>query len=255
MLRNLGLFLSAVFLLATVGHADNGGAGTANPPSGFSGETISLKTGNGGVFKAYRTGPRGAKRGILLLHEWWGLNDSTRRYADYLGEAGYRVIAIDLYDGKVASSVGQAQEYMMSVNQEAANAKHRAGLNALKAPGRKLITMGWGFGGNQSLQAGLADPASVAAIVIYDGALPNDPKAIKPLKAPVLGIFAKDNAVIPPSEVKAFETAMKQANKMIKIHFYDGSSNVSNPAFDRHRDSIMPTLWKETQIFLNKYVK
>ncbi len=254
MFRNLSLFLLIIFLAIGTGYAQNAGteAGEPNATAASAGETITLKTDKGISFKAYRAGPRGAKRGILLLHEWWGLNDSMRRWADYLGELGYRVIAIDLYNGKVADSTSQAKEYMMAVNQEAANAKHRAALNALKAPGRKLIAMGWGFGGSQSLQAGFAEPNVVSAVVIYDGALPNDATAIKNLKAAVLGVFAKDTL---PDGIKAFETAMKQANKIVKLHFYPGSSDFSNPAADRYRSEIMPALWKETQTFLNKYVK
>ena len=252
MSRNLSLFLLIIFLVMGTGYAQNADSESGEPNStAASGEILTLKTDKGVSFKAYRTGPRGAKRGILLLHEWWGLNDSMRRWADYLGELGYRVIAIDLYNGKVADSISQAKEYMLEVNQETANAKHRAALSALKAPGRKLIAMGWGFGGSQSLQAGFAEPV-VSAVVIYDGVLPNDVTAIKNLRAAVLGVFAKDTL---PDGIKAFETAMKQANKIVKLHFYPGTSDFSNPSADRYRSGIMPALWKETQTFLNKYVK
>jgi carboxymethylenebutenolidase len=254
MFRNLSLFLLMAFLVIAKGHAGDAitNADETSSAATLVGEAITLKTDSGIFFKAYRAGPRGAKRGILLLHEWWGLNDSVRRWADFLGESGYRVLAIDLYNGKVADSTGQAKEYMAAVNQEAANAKHRAALNALKAPGRKLITMGWGFGGSQSLQAGFAEPNVVSAVVIYDGVLLNDVKAIRALKAAVLGIFAKDTL---PDGIKAFETTVKQANKIIKIQFYNGSSDFSNPSVDRYRGDTMSALWKETQAFLNKYVK
>src|SRR5712691_10318028 len=121
MFRNLGLFLLMAFLVIANGYAGDAiNVDETSSAPALAGEAITLKTDNGIFFKAYLAGPRGAKRGILLLHEWWGLNDSVRRWADYLGESGYRVLAIDLYNGKVAVSTGQAKEYMAAVNQEAA---------------------------------------------------------------------------------------------------------------------------------------
>ncbi len=223
-------------------------------PKKLSGQDVAMKTAEGKNFKAYAVGPKDAKRGILLIHEWWGLNDHIRGWADRFAGLGYRAIAVDLY-GKSATTPEDARALMQAVNQEDANARHKAVLAALKVPGRKLATIGWCFGGGQSLQASLAAPELVAATVIYYGPVIADPERLAFLKAPVLGIFAKRDTSITVEKVKAFEAAMKQANKPLELHFYDADHAFANPSGNRFNSEAAKAAWEVTRAFLDRHLK
>lgn len=222
--------------------------------SEVAGETISLKTAEGVAFQCYRTGPLGARHGILLVHDDRGLTAAMRRWADDLGAAGYRVLALDLYNGKVADSANRAQEYVSALNQTVVADKYRAAIAALSAPGRKIVAMGGGFGGAQALQATLASPHRVAATVIYDGLPEVDAADLHRLRAPVLGVFARQGDV-PLETVKAFETALKRANKRVKIYYYDTKSEADSATPEYFRGEPGATLWRQTQAFLQGHLR
>lgn len=226
-----------------------------NTPAKLAGETLELKTADGKSFKVYASGDKNAKRGILLVHEWWGLNDHIRGWANRFAKLGYRAMAVDLYDGQVATDADTAKRLMGAVNQDEANAKHSAALAALKAPNRKLATIGWCFGGGQSLRASLAQPDAVAATVIYYGPLIADADQLSFLKAPVLGIFAKRDTSITPEKVQAFAAAMKQAGKSLELHSYDADHAFANPSGNRYNGKAAQAAWDVTQKFLDKNLK
>jgi carboxymethylenebutenolidase len=226
-----------------------------NPPRDLSGENLTLTTADGKPFQVYATGPSDAKRGILVIHEWWGLNDHIRGWADRFAGLGYRAMAIDLYDGVVAATAEEAMRSMQSVNQEEANAKYRAAFNALMVPGRKLAVIGWCFGGGQSLQASLADPDSVSATVIYYGPLITDATKLSTLKGPILGIFAQRDMSITVEKVKAFEAAMVQAGKKLSLHFYDADHAFANPSGNRYNGDAAKAAWEVTRAFLDEQLR
>ncbi len=223
-----------------------------NMPKNLKGQMLELKTADGKPFKVYAVGAKDAKRGILVVHEYWGLNDHIKSWADRFADMGYRAMAVDLYDGKIATDQDTAKKYMGAVDQEAANAKHRATLNALKAPNRKLATIGWCFGGGQSLRATLQEPDAVDATVIYYGPLVTDPDQLAFIKGPVLGIFAKQDTFITPEKVKAFEQAMKAAGKSLEVHNYDANHAFANPSGAAYNSEAAKQAWDVTKKFLAK---
>lgn len=221
-----------------------------NTPKNLKGEMMTLKTADGTPFQVYAVGAKDAKRGILVAHEWWGLNDHIKGWADRFADMGYRAMAVDLYDGKVASDADTAKKYMGAVDQDAANAKHRATLAALKAPNRKLATIGWCFGGGQSLRATLQEPESVDATVIYYGPLVTDADQLAFINGPVLGIFAKQDTSITPEKVKAFVQAMKTAGKTLDVHMYDAKHAFANPSSESYNSEAAKQAWEVTKKFL-----
>lgn len=254
MRRLLPLFFS---LLAANAFADDGLRAKdhqLNPqmPKNLKGEMVELKTADGKAFKVYAAGAKDAKRGILVIHEWWGLNDHIKGWADRFADMGYRAMAIDLYDGKVATDPDSAKKIMGTIDQDAANAKHRATLAALKAPNRKLATIGWCFGGGQSLQATLQEPEAIDATVIYYGPLVTDADQLSFIKGPVLGIFAKQDTSITPEKVKAFEQAMKAAGKRLELHMYDAKHAFANPSGHGYDSKAANEAWGVTKKFLAK---
>jgi len=227
----------------------------AEPAGPTAGEMVTLKTAAGRPFKGYVAGPEDARRGILVIHEWWGLNEHIKDWADRFAALGYRALAIDLYDGKVATTASAARQYKDAVDQSAANTKHRAALAHLKAPGRRLATIGFCFGGGQSLQASLADPESVAATVIYYGSLVTDAASLKTLRGPALGIFGSHDENITPEKVKAFEEAMKKAGKELEVHSYEASHAFANPAGARYDEKAAKESWAVTRAFLDTHLR
>lgn len=243
------------FVQAAEGLKDEDHELNPDTPKSLAGDMMTLKTEDGVAFQVYAVGPEDAKRGMLVIHEWWGLNDHIRGWADRLAELGYRAMAVDLYDGQVATTPDKARALMAAFDQDEANAKHRAVLKALQAPGRKVGVIGWCFGGGQSLQASLTAPELVSATVIYYGPLVADADQLKRLRAPVLGIFGTRDTSITPEKVKAFQAAMRQAGKAIEIHVYDADHAFANPSGTRYNSEAARQAWDVTKAFLDKHLQ
>jgi carboxymethylenebutenolidase len=216
------------------------------------GKRLVLTTADGKTFDAYEAGARGAVWGILLVPEPWGFDERLRAWADYLAGLGYRVLAIDTYDHKLPRSPEDAQAMAASLDQAAADAKYRAAIATLKAPGRKLATMGFGLGGLQALRASLAQPNEVRATVMYQASVITDPLILNNLKSPVLGIYAKQDASIPADAIKTFEDAMKRASKSLTVRVVDASPESLTAPGDRYKGALFQAGWKETEVFLKK---
>lgn len=219
------------------------------------GETMTLTTAAGDSFTAYRTGPLGARYGILLIHESQGFTDDVRAFADWLGRNGQRVLALDLYNGRIANSRAEANALMAALDQKSADAKYLAGMKVLKAPGRKLITMGWEFGGTQALQANTAARGQVAATVAYDAILSSDDRLLRRIETPVLGVFARGQSREAADRFRAFEAAMRRKRKPVLIAFYDRGADTSDADAPLYNGDAVRAVWGTTMAFLKKYVK
>src|SRR5215207_2712912 len=151
---------------------------TAGPATPRKGETIDLKG-----TKAYLSLPagKGPFPGIIVIHEWWGLNPNIEHWTDRLATAGWAALAVDLYSGTVATHRDTAMAAMKAVDETKAKATIHAALELLttdarvKAPTQAVI--GWCFGGGWSLQAALAEPELDGAIIYY-GQLETDPEKL-----------------------------------------------------------------------------
>ncbi len=220
-------------------------------PSNFKGRDQMLGQGSQS-FKVYVTGPEQASNGILLIHEWWGLNDHIRSWADRFAAMGYRAVAIDLYDGKITRDPDQAGKLMKAVDQAVANRKLKAAIGWLKRPGRRLATIGWCFGGGQSLQASLQAPQDIAATIIYYGKPVLDVERLKTLQGPVLGLYAKQDGWITPAVVSDFQQAMNKAGKPFEMHMYDAKHAFANPSGKRYDSEAARASWKVVRAFLHR---
>lgn len=221
------------------------------------GSNMVLQTEAGHSFQVYATGPKDASRGILLVHGWWGLNDQVRSWADRFAAAGYRAMAIDLYNGKVATTPDKARVYMTEVQQPEANEKYRATLKALQMPGRKLATIGWSFGGTQALQASLAAPESVTATVMFYpfGGLSQSRESLASLNGTMLLIRAKQESPAVVEDTDQFIVAAKKAGKSIQEHTYDAKHGFMNPSAKRHDAQATEAAWSLTMKFLEEQLR
>lgn len=215
------------------------------------GEVLELATADKRSFYAYRVGPIGAKRGILLLHPAYGLNAYTIEWADRLAAEGFRVIAPDLYDGELAEDDAAADRLQKNLNQRRANAKLVASLRALTAPGRKLIAMGWGFGGTQALNASLAAPYFVSATVIYDSPAVRSIEPVRAVKGAVLVVAHAD--VVSAKDKRAFQAAMRARRSKLRLFNYTTEPVNGNENYLASETAELA--WRETEAFLKKFVR
>jgi len=192
---------------------------------------------------------------VVLIHEWWGLNDSIKAVAAELASLGYIAFAIDLHDGKVATEAADARALTQSVPAETRTA-HLAGaiahLRSHDASNGKVGVIGWCFGGGWSLNASIAAP--VDATVIYYGRVTRPAADLKTLKGPVLGHFGTLDAFIDEKMVGGFEREMAAAGKadQLTVHWYTANHAFANPSGGRYDEDDAALAWSRTQAFFAK---
>ena len=173
-------------------------------------ETVAITTPGGDQVSAALAVPAVTPApAVLLVHEWWGLNDQIKSVAADLAAEGYVALAIDLYGGEVANTASQAKALMNQVNGAVATDTVGAWADWLRARGDvtgKLGTVGWCFGGGWSLNTALARP--VDAAVVYYGRVNKSAVDLAALDGPMLGHFATRDNWINAAMLDGFEAAM-----------------------------------------------
>jgi carboxymethylenebutenolidase len=194
--------------------------------------------------------------GLIVVHEWWGLNDWVKEQSEKLAEQGYVVLAVDLYRGKTAADPSEAHELMRGLPQDRAIRDMQAAYDYLAArkdvkPGR-IASIGWCMGGGLALQLAIHQPR-LAAVVVNYGALPTDPNDMQQIGAAVLGNFGADDKGITPADVQAFEKTMKGLNRRIDVKVYPGAGHAfENPNnTNGYRPEAAADAWKRTLAFLH----
>ena len=208
--------------------------------------------------KAYLSLPtskKPAQMGIVVIHEWWGLNDNIRHWSDRLAKDGYAAIAVDLYGGVVAKTPDEAMAAMKAVDEKKALATLLAAHDFLEKDPRimanKTASIGWCFGGAWSLRLAMNEP-DLDGAVIYYGHLVNDPEQLKPIKAELLGLFGNQDKAITPDDVNAFEAALGKANVKNAIFRFDANHAFANPSNPRYDQKSATEAWAKVQSFLGK---
>jgi carboxymethylenebutenolidase len=197
---------------------------------------------------------------IIVIHEYWGLNDWVKEQASKLSDQGYVTLAIDLYRGKVATTPDLAHEIMRGVPEDRAKRDLHAAFEflALQANVRKdrIGAIGWCMGGGYSLDVALQEPALAADVINY-GHLATDPEALKKINAPILGSFGGQDHGITPDDVHKFEATLKQLGKQIDVKIYDDAGHAfENPNNkDGYRAADAVDAWMRTVDFLAMTLK
>jgi carboxymethylenebutenolidase len=188
---------------------------------------------------------------LLLIHEWWGLNDQIKAVAAECAKQGYTALAVDLYDSRPARTDDEAKQLMQSLEPMAATDTLVSWIQWLRTSQNgtgAVATLGWCFGGGWSLNASLATP--VEATVIYYGRVEQPADRLARLKGPVLGHFATRDANINRPMVEAFERAMKEAGKALTVYWYDADHAFANPSGGRYDEADAALAWERTLTFL-----
>jgi len=194
---------------------------------------------------------------VLVLHEWWGLNEHVKHWTDRLAADGYDALAVDLYGGKVATTREEALAAMQAVDEGEAlatlRAAHRHLVTAPEIKAQRTAAIGWCFGGAWSLRLALAEPELDAAVIYY-GRLIDSAEALAPLRAPVLGVFGDQDTGIPPAAVASFAAAMQAAGKSLELRRYDTHHAFANPSGARYHAEHAAAAWLETRTFLARHL-
>jgi carboxymethylenebutenolidase len=245
---NRAIIIGATLLLAT-----SSWAATSKAVSYKSGD----ETVQGELFTPKGKGPFPA---LVVIHEWWGLNDWVKEQAAKLADQGYVALAIDLYRGKVATTPEEAHELMRGVPDDRAARDLHAAVDFLKGQSDvkpdHIGSIGWCMGGGYSLDLALQEPTLAATVINY-GHLATDPGEMQKINAPILGIFGGQDRGISPEDVKKFEEQLKGAGKKVEIHIYPDAGhafeNPNNTAGYRAQDAA--DAWKRTVVFLAENLK
>ena len=195
---------------------------------------------------------------LIVIHEWWGLNDNVRAMADRLAGEGYMVLAVDLYNGKTATSPGEARVMMLEVVEDPERAREniRGAYEFLVTAGApKIGSLGWCFGGGWSLNTAQLFPDELAASVIYYGQVTDDEDKLRPINAPILGLFGAEDTGISVDSVEAFRAALQRLRKEHEIHIYPGAGHAfANPTGTNYNADAATDAWNKTIEFLNRHL-
>jgi carboxymethylenebutenolidase len=224
-------------------------------------KAVTYKSGDDTVSGVLFTPPgKGPFPAVVVIHEWWGLNEWVKDQASRLADQGYVTLAIDLYRGKVATNPEVAHELMRGLPEDRAKRDLHAAIEFLKSQPNvekaRLGSIGWCMGGGYSLDVALQEP-DLAADVINYGHLATETSSLKQINAPILGLFGGQDQGITPDDVHAFEKQMKALGKQVDIHIYpDAGHGFENPVNkDGYRESDSADAWKRTKDFFAANLK
>ena len=195
---------------------------------------------------------------VILIHEWWGLNDNVRTMARRLAGEGYRVLAVDLYGGEVASTPAEARQLMSLATDEPdrlmQNTEAAYDYLTSEHDAPRVAAMGWCFGGGMVLQTALALPEKLDGAVIYYGRVGNaSQEQLAQLQMPIIGLFGGEDEGIPVADVRQFEATLEELGKDAEIHVYEGAGHAfANPTGQNYVADAAEDAWEETTSFLRE---
>lgn len=226
-------------------------------------EDVTYATVGGHAVTGTLVRPRGAAAGLpglVVVHEWWGLNDNVRQMAARYAAEGYAVLAVDLYGAPAAETPDGAMALMQAAfarpDQTQDNLRQAyAYLSGRGAP--RVGVLGWCFGGNQALQAALALPSDIdATVIFYGGNPPSDAEVLRPLQMPVLGLYGGGDSSIPQTAVAAFDAALVDARVDHTVVVYPGAAHAfANPSGERYDAEAAEDAWRRSTAFLAEHLK
>lgn len=203
---------------------------------------------------------KGPFPGIIVVHEWFGLNDWVKEQASKLRDQGYVTLAIDLYRGKVAQSSDEAHELMRGLAEDRVNRDLEAAFQYLSSQTDvkkdRMGAIGWCMGGGIALDLALEEPKLAADVINY-GHVVTDPNEVKKINAQILGLFGAQDRGISPEDVKKFEAEMDKQGKKIEITIYpDAEHQFENPNNkEAYRPKDAADAWNKTVAFFASTLK
>lgn len=218
----------------------------------FTGQMVKFPVVGGADGQAYMVqSKKKTDKYLLLFHEWWGLNDYIRKEADmWAKELKVNVLAIDLYDGKVAQKPEEAGKLMQSVDPKRLEAII-LGAGQYAGPKADFRTMGWCFGGGWSLKAALALKDRTKKCVMFYGMPEKDVEQLKTLSTDVVYIHPTQDKWLTDEVVAEFEKNMKAANEKLTVYNYNADHAFANPSSPNYNGPAA----KASREIVKKYLK
>jgi carboxymethylenebutenolidase len=199
---------------------------------------------------------------VIMIHEWWGLNDDIRNNAKELAKEGYVILAVDLYNGKITTHTNLARKLSAAVKNNPKPAienlksavLYLSSINTVNSS--KIVSLGWSFGGAQSLQLALnSQKHPLCATIIYYGNLITDTEELSKIHWPILGIFGGQDRVISTQTVNQFKVALDSNGITNEIYIYKGVGHAfSNRSGMNYAPKETADAWQKTLAFLKKYL-
>ena len=272
-MRRLILPALALLLAACTGTTDEHaghptGATTAAPTTTAASEParaarplVTFPSANGEA-SGYLSAPSapGRKPALIVVHEWWGLDNWIREQADRFAKQGYVALAPDLYRGRLAADRDEAHELSRGLPQERAIGDLRAAVDYLASrpdvDPKRIGVIGWCMGGGLALRLATVEPRISATVVNY-GSVITDQDAIARINGEVLGNFGGADRGIPADDVKAFEQALTKARTLADIRIYPGAGHAfMNPNNERGYDAqAAQDAWARIDRFLDRTLR
>jgi carboxymethylenebutenolidase len=198
--------------------------------------------------------------GIIVIHEWWGLNDNIKAATRRLAAEGYVALAVDLYAGKIAATPEEAQALMAALVAEpdAVRANLRQAYEYLEkyAFAPRIASIGWCLGGGWSLQTALLFPRELDAMVMYYGQLVDVDSELVTLEVPLLGFFGGLDKSIPSQSVRDFRNRLRALGKEAQMVIYPEADHAfANPSGGNYNEKAATESWSETVKFLDGRLK
>ncbi len=216
------------------------------------GQAIEIETEDGIPFDIYVAGSDDAPRGVMILHEWWGVMPHNIDWANTLAEQiNCQAIVVDLYDTRVTDDPETASTWMRETDQALADKKLLAALNWLEQPGRRIASYGCSFGGKESMQVTLLAPDRISATAVAYCRMENDVEKLKTLQGPILAIYAEQERTMPEKRDN-FESAMEEAGKRTEGVGFDAAHGFTNPTSPRYDVDADRQAWNALVAFLEK---
>ena len=234
-----------------------GGVFAQNPKAPA--ETNVSFNGPGGVsLKGYLAVPSGSGSfpAVLMVHEWWGLNQDTTLLADALAAEGFVVLAADAFRGSVAQIADEARKQVGSTPREQIAADLDAALDFLRSHPRvdadSVASLGFCFGGTQSMYMGTRNPELAAVVIFYGSGPIQEARQLGSMKeaGPVLGIFGEQDRGIPEEKVRAFEKALKEKQVENTITIYPGVGHAFVKSDTYNTGGAPQKAWRQMVSFL-----
>ncbi|WP_223649092.1 dienelactone hydrolase family protein [Hymenobacter psoromatis] len=221
------------------------------------GQMITFKTSDGQAGHGFEIkSAKPSNKYLFVIHEWWGLNDYIKKEAAKYAEElpGVNVIALDLYDGQVATTPEEAGKLMQGVKTDRATAIIK-GAEAYAGPKAELASIGWCFGGGWSLQAALLGGKQTVGCVMYYGMPEKDVAKLKTLNSDVLGLFAEQDKWINPEVVGQFEKDMAAAGKKVTVKEYPADHAFANPSNPKYNQPLAADAHQKALAYLKARLK
>lgn len=213
---------------------------------------VNGKTGQG--FLAVPDNPK--KAGIIVVQEWWGLNENIKDIAKLFAELGYVALAPDLYDGKVTSEPDEAQKLRMELKLPEAVKNIESAARYLKETHNveKVGCVGFCMGGTLAILS--ATTGVIDTVIPFYGRITDDIKNnIEKIKVPVLGIYGTKDHGIPVASVEEFKAALDKQRTINQFHFYDaGHAFFNDTRPEAYNPQASQDAWEKVKAWFEKYL-